>query len=213
MDFLKNVFGDEALTFDQLTERLRNSKNIKLTNLAEGRYVDKSKLDRKICELHLADATIRQLRDALKQFEGIDLQSMINSLAAAETKYQTDVNQLKREHAIDLALVAHKARNLKAVKALLRRDQITLEGDMLSGLEEQLKTLKEENKFLFDSEVPSLQGDVCQSDEERSACNERIGGRPVVLLLSGTRPHAVMVSVKRWSKDGCLTFKRGDRYA
>jgi hypothetical protein len=39
MVFLKSVFGTEALTFDQLTEKLKDSKDVKLANLAEGQYV------------------------------------------------------------------------------------------------------------------------------------------------------------------------------
>ena len=38
MEFLKEVFGSEALTYDQLAEKLKGSTTIKLGNLAGGAY-------------------------------------------------------------------------------------------------------------------------------------------------------------------------------
>ena len=40
MEFLKSLFGSEALTFEQFVEKV-NAGGIKIANLAEGKYVDK----------------------------------------------------------------------------------------------------------------------------------------------------------------------------
>ena len=45
MDFLKSIFGDKALTYAELETALKDSKDIKLANLASGGYVDKGKYD------------------------------------------------------------------------------------------------------------------------------------------------------------------------
>ena len=45
MDFLKQIFGEEALTFSQFEEKIKNSDNIELVNAAGGAYVPKSELD------------------------------------------------------------------------------------------------------------------------------------------------------------------------
>ena len=42
LDFLKDTFGDEALTFDQLNERLSENESIKVVN---GSYVPKEDYD------------------------------------------------------------------------------------------------------------------------------------------------------------------------
>lgn len=51
MEFLKSIFGDAALTYDQLAEKLKGSTDVKLANLASGQYVDKGKFDAAQTEL------------------------------------------------------------------------------------------------------------------------------------------------------------------
>ena len=51
VEFLKALFSDKALTFDEFAKAVADSKDIKLANLADGKYVDKQKLDDKAGEL------------------------------------------------------------------------------------------------------------------------------------------------------------------
>ena len=67
MEILKALFGGEALTFEQFTEKVNNAADVKLGNLAGGQYVEKDKyvskkletananfleaLSRKLCKL------------------------------------------------------------------------------------------------------------------------------------------------------------------
>ncbi len=46
MEKLKALFGNEALTWEQLESKLKDSKEIKLANLASGGYVDKKEIRR-----------------------------------------------------------------------------------------------------------------------------------------------------------------------
>lgn len=39
VEFLKTLFGDKALTFDEFAKAVGDSKDIKLANLADGKYV------------------------------------------------------------------------------------------------------------------------------------------------------------------------------
>lgn len=84
MDFLKSIFGDQALTYDQLAEKLKDNKDIKLANLATGQYVDKGKLDAKIIELDTANQTIKNLQDTVKKFDGVDVEKLKSDLTAAQ---------------------------------------------------------------------------------------------------------------------------------
>ena len=65
MEFLKQIFNGNALTFDEFTAALEGRKDIKLANLAEGRYVDKDKLD-------TANSTIKNLRETVAKFDGCE---------------------------------------------------------------------------------------------------------------------------------------------
>ncbi len=157
MEFLKQLFGDKALTYEELAGLLKDNKDIKLANLAEGKYVDKEKLDTKIKELETANTTITGLKDTVKKFDGVDVQKLQNELAAMETKYKTDVSNIKRDSALDMAIIQAKGRNPKAIKALLDMEKISVKDDgTLDGLD--LEALKKTDTYLFDIETQKIEG-------------------------------------------------------
>ena len=60
MEILKELFGEKTLTYEDFVNALNERKDVKLANLAEGRYVDKDKLDAKVRELDMANASIKE---------------------------------------------------------------------------------------------------------------------------------------------------------
>lgn len=63
---------------------------------------------------------------------------------------------LKFDHALEGALTGARARNTKAVQALLQRDLLKLADDgTISGLKEQLEKIQADNDYLFESEKPA----------------------------------------------------------
>lgn len=70
-----------------------------------------------------------------------------NKKAAEE--WQAKFAQMQLDFAIEKALTAANARNTKAVKALLDLEKVKLDGENLLGLDEQLKTLKKSDPYLF----------------------------------------------------------------
>ena len=96
----------------------------------------------------------KQLKDLKEKAEGNEeLVARITELEELNKQTQKDYEEkiaaLRKETAIELALKDAKARNIKAVKALLDLDKVSLDGDNLVGLEEQLKGLKESDPYLF----------------------------------------------------------------
>nr|WP_312093455.1 phage scaffolding protein [Aminipila sp.] len=138
------------MTYADLEQALKDSKDIKIGNLAGGQYVDKAKLDGKISELNTANQTIKDLQDAVKKFDGVDIEKLKADVTNWETKYNTDISKVKLENALDVGLMAAKAKSTKAVKALLNLDEIKLDGDNLLGLDTQLEKIKQDNGYLFD---------------------------------------------------------------
>ncbi len=67
------------------------------------------------------------------------------------TELNTKVSQLQRDHAIEGDVRNAKAKNIKAVIALLDQSKITYEDGKLNGLTEQLDALQkgEDTSFLF----------------------------------------------------------------
>ena len=96
----------------------------------------------------------KQLKDLSgKAGDNEELQTQIKALQdqnkQAKTDYEANIATLKRDGAIELALREAKAKNPKAVKALLNGDNITIDDDGVHGLKEQLEQLQESDGYLF----------------------------------------------------------------
>jgi hypothetical protein len=87
------------------------------------------------------------LSDELKK-QITDIQ---NASAAATADLQKKLDEQALQHAIDRALDKAKAKNPKAVRALLDASKIKLDGETLLGLEDQLKALQTSDAYLFDT--------------------------------------------------------------
>ena len=152
MDKLKALFGTEALTWEQLEEKLKDNKEVKLANLAAGSHISKGKYDDIVTELNTANETIKGLRDTVAKFDGVDVEKLKQDASNWETKYNTDIAAVKLDSAVNMALVEAKAKNPKLAKAALDMSVIKLDGDKLLGLTEQLDTLKKSDAYLFETE-------------------------------------------------------------
>jgi DNA repair exonuclease SbcCD ATPase subunit len=107
-----------------------------------------------------------QITEANKQIEGFknmkpeELQKAADDYKAKWEQAQADAKSqlaaLKFDHALDGALTTAKARNPKAVRALLQTDLLKLADDgTVSGLKEQLEKIQADNDYLFNSEEPT----------------------------------------------------------
>lgn len=103
-------------------------------------------------ELDTANTTIKTLQDTVKKYNGVDVEALRQQLGTLQTKYDTDIAAVRRDSAIDLALSGRRAKNSKAARALLDLDSIKMDGDKLTGLDDQLEALQKENPWLFEGE-------------------------------------------------------------
>ena len=152
MEFLKALFGSDALTFEQLEEKLKDNKDIKLANLAGGGSVDSKKHEDTKNELATAKNTIKDLQETVSKFDGVDVEALKTRATELENKFNSDLAAVKLNSAIDVDLLKAKVKNTKLVKAALDTSIIKLDGDKLIGLSEQLDALKESDGYLFDIE-------------------------------------------------------------
>lgn len=157
MEFLKSIFEDKALTYADLEKALKNSKDIKLANLASGKYVDKDKFDKAELKANDLETQLNTANETIKGFKDLDIEGLKKGVSDWEKKYKDDTNALNeklinqtKSSKIEIALLGAKAKNTKAVKALLDEEKISLDGDNLLGINEQLEAIKKDNAFLFD---------------------------------------------------------------
>lgn len=90
------------------------------------------------------------LTEKINQLE-LDKNQLATEKSQLTVELQTKMSDLKKTYAIETGVRDAKARNIKAVIAQLDMEKITYKDDVLSGLNEQLETLKanEDTSFLF----------------------------------------------------------------
>ena len=113
-----------------------------------------------------------QVGDRDKQLETLkasagdnaDLKKKIEDLqtenATAKANHESELNQLKIDFAVEKALTGAKAKNIKAVKALLELNDAKLDKDgNVKGLAEQIEKLTsgDDTKFLFEAQKQTKQ--------------------------------------------------------
>lgn len=135
-------------------------------------YIPKARFDEVNTAKNRAE---EQLKERDKQMEGLKtaagdaeaLKQQIEALQATNKQKDADhaaeITRLKVDTAVDQALTAAKAKNLKAARALLDLKDAALGDDgAVKGLAEQIEKLKsgDDTKFMFDlsNGKPTLRG-------------------------------------------------------
>lgn len=154
MELLKTIFGQEALTLEQFTEKLKGAgkdgKDIKLADLTQGEYVSKNKFD----TLEMESKSYKErLAQADEKLNGYDPEWQTKAQQAQE-KAQGEIQAVKFDFALSNALKGAKAKNPVTVKALLDMEGLKANGEEIIGLQEQLEKIKADNAFLFENETP-----------------------------------------------------------
>ena len=138
---------------------------------------EKGKTAAKAAELETANNSLKQLQETVKKYDGKDPDKLDADLKALQEKYNADVESLKLGSALDMAIVKSKAKNPKAVKALLNMEAIKLDADKLTGLEDQMAKLKESDAYLFE-EAAGSNPDGENKPAGRVSTGKEHGGSP-----------------------------------
>lgn len=164
MEWLKEHIGEEL--YNQVEAKLKGNKKVQLANLAGGAYVTKEDMT----ALEAANADLqKQLKDRdtqLDALKGVDAAALKDEIARlqgenakAQADYDAKLKQITLDAKLETLLVQSGAVNSKAVKALLDPSKISLDGENLVGLDEQMKALKEKEPWAFKTaEVPGAGG-------------------------------------------------------
>jgi hypothetical protein len=113
-----------------------------------------------------ANAQLTEANTAIESFKAMkpdELKAAADDYKAKFEQAQADseraISGLKFDHALESALTGAKAKNVKAVRALLSNDALKLNDDgSILGLKEQLEQIKSENDYLFADakEIPKI---------------------------------------------------------
>ncbi len=153
---------EELMKLEGMTEDLATKIAEQSADELKG-MIPKSRLDEVIAE---RDNAKKDHADVLKQLgvlqkETGDVQSLKDKIQElqdnakeAEKTHAAEIQTLKINNAVDNALIGAKAKNTKAVKALLNLEGAELDEDgTVKGLADQIKALQtaDDSKFLFGS--------------------------------------------------------------
>lgn len=156
---LEELLGEEL--YNKVKEKLGDKKIM----IDDGNFIPKARFDevneQKNEYKKMVDERDKQLEQLKEKAKGHDeLTAKLTELEAqnkqTKEEYEGKMAELKKNTAIDLALAKQKAKNVKAVKALLDMGKVSLDGENLIGLEEQLKALKESDPYLFGDAKPKV---------------------------------------------------------
>lgn len=152
-EVLKELLGD--LYTDDIEKKVGG---VKLIILDEGKYIPISKFNAKLEEVkqqkEIIDEHKKQLKDLEKKAEGNEeLKNTIKELRAENEKkdvdYKTNIAAQKKDFEVQSAIKEAQGKNVKAIKALLDLDKITVDDSGITGLSDQLKKIKESDPYLF----------------------------------------------------------------
>lgn len=120
---------------------------------------DSYKLKAKSLETQVNDANTE-----IQKFKDMDIDGIKKAAddwkeTAEKAKADADkqISQMKFDYALSAALTGAKAKNAKAVKALLDMDGLKFNDNdgKIVGLDEQLAQIKTDNDYLFESDEPA----------------------------------------------------------
>lgn len=159
MEFLKDVLGEEL--YREVEKKLNGNSDIKLANLADGGYVSKEKFraeQQKVSnlttQLEEKDTQLAGLQDVDADKLNAEITRLQDENKSQRENYEKQIATQQRDYAIASELTSAKARNSRAVKALLDDSKITIgEDGTIRGLREQLQELQRSDSYLFDTAV------------------------------------------------------------
>lgn len=177
MEFLKALFGEGALTYDQLAAKAKEA-GLNVQNIADGAYVSRSKFDDKVNGLKAQvadlqgqitqrDADLQGLNDKLTtaQADAGHLAEAQNALTALQSRYDEDskawagkIARQAYEYAVKTAAGKEKFSSASAQKQFIAEaiaQDFKLDGDTLMGYSDFLSKYKAEDPGAFMAEKPA----------------------------------------------------------
>lgn len=177
MEFLKALFGDEALTYDQLAAKVAEGK-LNVVNIADGSYVSRNKFDDTVNglksqvtdlqgQIAQRDTDLAGLNEQLTaaQADAGQLAEAQKQLSALQSKYDKDSKAWEAKNAQQAYeyAIRSKAGELKFTSAAAKKDFIReaiaqgfkMDGDTLMGYTDFVAKYQENDPGAFVKETPA----------------------------------------------------------
>lgn len=173
MEFLKAIFNDKALTYDELVQAINahngdeaNKDNqIKIGNLGKGEYVSKGKHENLQALLDASKGDVQALTETIESLkkgkvDAETLQQKVTEVEKLLEESKARENELKVKYALDVAMLAEgvKKENAELLAIALERkmkekgEVLELDdSDHIKGWDDKLSGLKTQFPNMFES--------------------------------------------------------------
>ena len=150
---LKDILGEEL--YGQVSGKLGDTK---IDIVSNGNWIPKDKFNALNEQLKTANTTIDDLKKSNKDNEA--LQTKVTEYETKVSEYEKQIQDMQFNYSLEGALKSANVRNIKAVKALLKLEDVKLDGETIIGLNNQLEALKESDSYLFveEQQQPKFSG-------------------------------------------------------
>ena len=161
--------GIDEKVADEIITELGNSYVTKES--VQSDYISKEDVSKSYIDKKSHDSIVTANNDKVNEYEnfvkkamelvGADekekvsdcLDTLKANIKQKEKDHKAEIQQIKLDNAVQLACTSNKARNIKAVMALLDTSKVTLGDDgKVYGLDEQFTTIKASDPYLFETE-------------------------------------------------------------
>lgn len=156
---IKDIFGEEALTYAQFSEKAGKSKFV---DLSTGAYVSKEKYGAAVSERDALQEKLNTANEAAKKFEGVDLDELKQQLEDEKTGRAKD----RRAYALKSALSGAGCKDLDYVLFKLGDKAEFDESDELKDKDGFIKQAVESCSVAFEKSKnppPPVLGDPAQT--------------------------------------------------
>lgn len=153
MEWLKEILKKAGIEEGKLDGVIADiGKELPKHFIPKDKYNEVAEAKKKLeADIQERDKQLEELKKAAGSNE--ELKKQIETLQAenknAAEEWQAKFARMQLDFAIERALTSAKAKNIKAVKALLDLEKVKLDGDQLLGIDEQLKALQQSDPYLF----------------------------------------------------------------
>lgn len=151
---------------EELAKKLETASQEELKGYIPKARFDEVNNEKKKLELDVRDrdGQLETLKNSTGDVEAMkkQIEDLQADNKAKDDAHAAEIKQLKLDQAVDTALNGAKAKNITAVKALLKDlDKVELDEDgTVKGLDDQIKALQKSDAYLFDTKdsKPNVKG-------------------------------------------------------
>jgi predicted nuclease with TOPRIM domain len=163
LEFFKKTLGEEEgqKAYDKIKGNAEYS--LIVDEKAKPKWIPKERFDQVNTEKNDykkqvtdRDAQISNLKEEYKDVDGLKdkLSTLEKDNKAQKETYEKQLNEISFSNALDKKLADFKVKDREVVMALLKKENLKLDGEDIIGLKDQLEGIKKDRDYLFEKEVP-----------------------------------------------------------